>query len=87
MYLKDHFVRIENIKAMQALHEANIDHKVIAVFMTSEGIAMQAQDVSCILSSYGLLGTHKLPARKIQALLAAKHIEQEDDSLPCPAAY
>lgn len=32
MYLKEHIVRVENIKTMQALDQANIDHKVIALF-------------------------------------------------------
>lgn len=37
MYLKDHIVRVENIKMLQAMHAAKIDHKVIALFMSCEG--------------------------------------------------
>ena len=37
MYLKDHIVRVENIKTMQTLDAAGIDHKVIAMFMSCEG--------------------------------------------------
>ena len=33
MYLKSHIVRVENIKMLQAMHAAKIDHKVIALFM------------------------------------------------------
>lgn len=87
MYIKDHILRIENIKAMQALDAASIDHKVIAMFMSCEGIPMQSHEVRTILETYEPLGSKKLSARKIQALLAAKHVEQEDESLPCPAAY
>ena len=29
MYLKQHVVRIENLKTLQVLDQANIDHKVI----------------------------------------------------------
>lgn len=87
MYLKDHIVRVENIKTLQALDAANIDHKVIAMFMTCEGIPMQTYEVSAIINSYDVLGVKKVPSKKAQALIRAKHIGQEDESLPCPAAY
>ena len=87
MYLKDHIVRVENIKTLQALDAANIDHKVIAMFMTCEGIPLQTYEVSAIINSYDVLGTKKVPNKKAQALIQAKHIGQEDESLPCPAAY
>ena len=50
MYLKDHIVRVENVKALQALDAANIDHKVIAMFMSCEGVPMQTFEVSAILT-------------------------------------
>lgn len=84
MYLKDHIVRIENIKTLQALDQAHIDHKVIALFMSSEGIAMEAKDVCAILNSYDVLGTKKVPSKKTQALIDAKQMGEEDESLPCP---
>ena len=84
MYLKDHIVRIENIKTLQSLADAKIDHKVIALFMSSEGIAMDAKDVSIILNSYDALGTKKIPSKKTQALIDAKQLGEEDESLPCP---
>lgn len=87
MYLKDHIVRIENMKALQALHEAHLDHRVIALFMTTEGIEMQAAEVSTLLNTYDPLGAKKIPSKKIQALINAKHLAEEDDSLPCPASY
>lgn len=87
MYLKDHIVRVENVKALQALDAANIDHKVIAMFMSCEGIPLQTYEVSAILNSYEHLGNKKVPTKKVQALIDAKQIGVEDKSLPCPAAY
>ena len=55
MYLKDHIVRVENIKMLQAMHAAKIDHKVIALFMSCEGMPLQAHDVSSILNHYDTL--------------------------------
>ena len=60
MYLKEHIVRVENIKTLQALDQANIDHKVIALFMSCEGIKMQAYEVGAILNSYNALGSKKV---------------------------
>ena len=87
MYLKDHIVRVENVKALQALDAANIDHKVIAMFMSCEGIQLQTYEVSAILNSYEHLGGKKVPTKKVQALIQAKQLGEEDESLPCPAAY
>lgn len=87
MFLKDHITRTENIKTIQALNHAQIDHDVIALFMTREGIAMQAQDVRSILNSYAQLGSRRLDSNKIQALLTAKKVQADDADLPCPASY
>lgn len=84
MYLKNHIVRVENIKALQSLDQANIDHKVIALLMSCEGIPLQAYEVSAILNTYDALGSKKIPSKKVQALIQAKHRGQEDDTLPCP---
>lgn len=87
MYIKDHIVRIENMKVLQSLHEAHLDHRVIALFMTTEGIEMQPTEVNVLLNTYNPLGTKKIPSKKVQALIDAKHLAEEDDRLPCPAAY
>ena len=84
MYLKDHIVRVENIKMLQAMHAAKIDHKVIALFMSSEGVQLQAHEVSAILNTYDALGAKKVPSKKVQALIQAKHQGEEDETLPCP---
>lgn len=84
MYLKEHIVRVENIKTMQTLDQANIDHKVIALFMSCEGIPMQTNEVTSILNTYDALGSKKIPSKKVQALIQAKQLGEEDDSLPCP---
>lgn len=34
MFVKDHIVRVENIKSIQKLDAAGIDHKVIALFLS-----------------------------------------------------
>ncbi|WP_445346407.1 hypothetical protein [Acinetobacter bohemicus] len=87
MYLKEHIVRVENIKTMQTLNAVGIDHKVIAMFMSCEGIPMQAPDISAILNNYDTLGSKRLPSKKVKALINAKLLGEEDDSLPCPASY
>ncbi|QIZ61992.1 hypothetical protein FK538_08230 [Acinetobacter indicus] len=84
MYLKEHIVRVENIKTLQTLDQANIDHKVIALFMSCEGIPMQTNEVTSILNTYDTLGSKKIPSKKVQALIQAKQLGEEDDSLPCP---
>ncbi|AVH13891.1 MULTISPECIES: hypothetical protein [Acinetobacter] len=84
MYLKEHIVRVENIKTLQTLDQANIDHKVIALFMSCEGIPMQTNEVTSILNTYDALGSKKIPSKKVQALIQAKQLGEEDDSLPCP---
>ena len=84
MYLKEHIVRVENIKTLQTLDQANIDHKVIALFISCEGIPMQTNEVTSILNTYDALGSKKIPSKKVQALIQAKQLGEEDDSLPCP---
>ncbi|SPJ19458.1 hypothetical protein PFCIP103579_0602 [Prolinoborus fasciculus] len=64
MYLKQHVVRIENIKTLQTLDQANIDHKVIALLMSCEGIPLQAHEVTAILNTYDALGAKKVPSKK-----------------------
>lgn len=87
MIIKDHIVRVENIKTMQMLNDAKIDHQVIALFMSCEGIPMASEDVSLILKQYDHLGQHKVSPKKAKALLQAKMDHFEDSKLPCPAAY
>ena len=87
MYLKEHIVRVENIKTMQTLNAAGIDHKVIAMFMSCEGIPMQSPDICAILNNYDTLGSKRLPSKKVKALIDAKQLGENDESLPCPASY
>ena len=87
MYLKEHIVRVENIKTMQTLNAAGIDHKVIAMFMSCEGIPMQSPDICAILNNYDTLGSKRLPSKKVKALIDAKQLGEYDKSLPCPASY
>ena len=87
MYLKEHIVRVENIKTMQTLNAAGIDHKVIAMFMSCEGIPMQSPDICAILNNYDTLGSKRLPSKKVKALSDAKQLGEDDESLPCPASY
>ncbi len=87
MYLKEHIVRVENIKTMQTLNAAGIDHKVIAMFMSCEGIPMQSPDICAILNNYDTLGSKRLPSKKVKALIDAKQLGEHDESLPCPASY
>ncbi|ARD28513.1 MULTISPECIES: hypothetical protein [Acinetobacter calcoaceticus/baumannii complex] len=84
MELKAHLHRLENIKAIHDLDAAGLDHHVIAVFLSAEGISMTAQEVTTIVNTYDALGKVKLPSKKVQALINAKKLGQNDESLPCP---
>ena len=72
---------------MQTLNAAGIDHKVIAMFMSCEGIPMQSPDICAILNNYDTLGSKRLPSKKVKALIDAKQLGEDDESLPCPASY
>jgi len=52
--------------------------------MSCEGIPLQAHEVTAILNTYDALGAKKVPSKKVQALIHAKHRGEEDDTLPCP---
>lgn len=84
MELKTYLHRLENIKAIYDLDAAGLDHHVIAVFLTAEGISMTAQEVTTIVNTYDALGKVKLPSKKVQALINAKKLGQNDETLPCP---
>ncbi|HCQ9969717.1 TPA: hypothetical protein OMQ72_002680 [Acinetobacter baumannii] len=84
MELKAYLHRIANIKAIHDLDAAGLDHHVIAVFLSAEGISMTAQEVTTIVNTYDALGKVKLPSKKVQALINAKKLGQNDETLPCP---
>ncbi|MDC4483416.1 hypothetical protein NQ758_11930 [Acinetobacter baumannii] len=84
MELKAYLHRIENIKSIHDLDAAGLDHHVIAVFLSAEGISMTAQEVTTIVNTYDALGKVKLPSKKVQALINAKKLGQNDETLPCP---
>ena len=84
MELKAHLYRLENLKAIHDLAKAGVDHHVISVFLAAEGICLTTLEVTNIINSYDALGKAKLPSRKVQALIAAKKMGEEDESLPCP---
>ncbi|WP_245136189.1 hypothetical protein [Acinetobacter nosocomialis] len=84
MEVKTYLHRLENIKAIHDLDAAGLDHHVIAVFLSAEGISMTAQEVTTIVNTYDALGKVKLPSKKVQALINAKKLGQNDETLPCP---
>ena len=85
MELKAHLYRLENIKAIHDLAKAGVDHHhVISVFLTAEGIELSSLEVTNIVNTYDVLGKEKVPSKKVQALIAAKKIGEEDENLPCP---
>ncbi|KXZ72271.1 hypothetical protein [Acinetobacter venetianus] len=84
MELKAHLYRLENIKAIHDLAAAGIDHNVISVFLSAEGISLTTLEVTNVVNTYDALGKEKVPSKKVQALIAAKKIGQEDENLPCP---
>lgn len=84
MELKAHLYRLENIKAIHDLAAAGIDNNVISVFLSAEGISLTTLEVTNVVNTYDALGKEKVPSKKVQALIAAKKIGQEDENLPCP---
>ena len=84
MELKAHLYRLENIKAIHDLAAAGMDHHVISVFLSAEGIDLSALEVTNIVNTYDALGKEKVPSKKVQALIATKKIRQEDENIPCP---
>ena len=84
MELKAHLYRLENIKAIHDLAAAGVDHHVISVFLSAEGIDLSALEVTNIVNTYDALGKEKVPSKKVQALIAANKIGEEDENLPCP---
>ncbi len=77
MELKAYLHRLENIKAIHDLDAAGLNHHVIAVFLSAEGISMTAQEVTTIVNTYDALGKVKLPnKKKVQALINAKNLDK-----------
>ena len=84
MELKAHLYRLENIKAIPDLAKAGVDHHVLSVFLAAEGIELTTLEVTNIVNTYDALGKEKVPSKKVQALITAKKIGQEDENLPGP---
>mgnify|MGYP003435761901 CR=1 FL=1 len=82
--LKSHLYRLENIKVIHDLAKAGVQHHVISVFLAAEGIELTALEVTNIVNTYDALGRERLPSKKVQSLITAKKMGQEDESLPCP---
>ena len=80
---KHHLLRAKNIDAIKQLHQAGICHSVIAQFFCSEGVSIKQQDVSAIVNSFDALCDGFVSDKKIQALIDAKLLAQQDESLPC----
>lgn len=87
MLIRDHIVRVENVKLMQMMDEVQIDHQVIAAFLSSEGIPIQADEVTAVLKNYDALGVKKISQKKSQVLIQAKMDHFADSELPCPLTY
>lgn len=84
MTIKDQIYRAENLKALHCLHKAGIQHQVIALFMTSEGLSLNEQDVTLLINLYDDCGKVRIPQKKVQAMIVAKKLGQYDDRFPCP---
>lgn len=83
MELKAYLHRLENIKAIHDLDAAGLNHHVIAVFLSAEGISMTAQEVTTIVNTYDALGKVKLP-NKSAGTDQCQKLGQNDETLPCP---
>lgn len=87
MQIKNHIVRSENFKTILMLHDAKLDHSVIAAFLCSEGIQVTTIEVTAMLKHYHSLGQQKINQGKAKALLKAKMDHFADSELPCPLTY
>ncbi|MFH3625322.1 hypothetical protein [Acinetobacter nosocomialis] len=63
--------------------EQNITYKCCSNFLIHL-FSMTAQEVTTIVNTYDALGKVKLPSKKVQALINAKKLGQNDETLPCP---
>lgn len=72
MELKAHLYRLENIKAIHDLAAAGVDHHVISVFLSAEGIDLSALEVTNIVNTYDVLEKEKYQAKKCRHSLPRK---------------
>ena len=81
MELKTHLYRLENIKAIHDLAKAGVDHHVISVFLTAEGIKLTTLEVTNIINTYDALGKEKIPSKTNQAWLSARISQRRNGNL------
>ena len=84
MKIQDNLHCINNLKHIKQLHEAGIDHAVIAHFYQSENIPLTKDQISAIVHSTDALYQHPLSAAKLTALMKAKVDLIDDEQFPCP---
>lgn len=73
-----------NLKQIKLLHEAGIDHAVIAHFFQSENIPLQTHHINSILESIDVLNKQQISGTKLTALMNAKADLAESEQIPCP---
>lgn len=84
MKIQDNLHCINNLKHIKQLHDAGIDHAVIAHFFQSENIAIEENQISTILHASIALQQQPISATKLTALMRTKADLVDAEQLPCP---
>lgn len=84
MKIQDNFHCIQNLKHIKQLHDAGIDHAVIAHFYQSENISLTVEQISTLLHTHDALQQPPISATKLTALMNTKADLVDEEQLPCP---
>lgn len=84
MNIQENLHCLNNLKHIKQMHEAGIDHAVIAHFLQSENIPIEAEQIDSILKSIDPLCKSPIPASKLTAIMSTKAELLEIEQIPCP---
>ena len=84
MKIQENLHCINNLKHIKQLHEAGIDHAVIAHFYQSENIPLQKEQISAIIQASDALHQHPISGSKLTALMKARADLVDSEQFPCP---
>lgn len=84
MKIQDNLHCIQNLKHIKQLHDAGIDHHVIAQFFQSENIPLRKEQIDAIVQSNDALQHQPISSNKIKAIMQAKADLVESEQFPCP---
>ena len=84
MKIQENLYIINNLKHIKQLHDAGINHAVIAHFYQSENIDLTKEQISALIQAGDALHQHPISSGKLTALMKAKADIVDDEQFPCP---